>query len=226
MEPNEQLIALVKRMILRDDRLSEQPIDVSVVGSVVTLRGSVQSYGRRLAAAQIAASIDGVTGIVDELHVEPPGYIPDEQVAEHVRHALDAHADVTRQTIAVTVNNGVVKLSGNVGNHWERVLAEDTALGAKGVVSVKNMLIVDLEGQIEDEALSREIQETLSYTRGLREAPIRVTVTGDTAVLSGDVQELWRRETAEAVARRFRVSHVQNKIRVTGQTGEDQTGKE
>jgi osmotically-inducible protein OsmY len=81
------------------------------------------------------------------------------------------------------------------------------------------MLIVDLEGQIEDEALSREIEETLSYTRGLRDADVRVTVTGDTAVLSGEVRQLWQRETAESVVRRFRISHVQNKIQVTARPG-------
>lgn len=112
------------------------------------------------------------------------------------------------------MNNGVVKLSGNVGNYWERILAEDTALGTKGVAGVKNMLIVDLDKQIEVEALSREIQETLSYTRGLREVQVRVAVTGDTAVLSGNVEHLWQGEMAEAVVRRFRVSHVNNKIRV------------
>jgi osmotically-inducible protein OsmY len=219
---DEQLQAMVRQPVLRDGRLSEQPIDVSVSGSVATLRGSVQSYGRRLAAAEIAASIDGITGVVDELHVGPPGNLPDEQIAQYVRHALDARADITRPTIAVTVNNGMVKLSGNVGNYWERILAGDTALGTKGVVGVKNMLIVDLEGQIEDEALSREIQETLSYTRGLRDGQVRVAVTGDTAVLSGNVEHLWQREMAEAVVRRFRASHVNNKIRVaTGPNAEE-----
>lgn len=224
MPTDEQLQALVKQTMLRDRRLSEQPIEVSASGRVATLRGSVQSYGRRLAAAESAASIDGIAGVVDEMHVEPPGQLPDEQIAQYVRHALDARADITRPTIAVTVNNGVVKLSGNVGNYWERILAEDTALGTAGVVAVKNMLIVDLEGQIEDEALSREIQETLSYTRGLREAHIRVAVTGDTAILAGHVEQLWQREMAEAVARRFRVSHVNNKVRVAAGPDAEEAG--
>lgn len=98
MRTDEQLQALVKQMILRDGRLSEQPIEVSVSESVATLRGKVQSYGRRLAAAEIAASIDGINGVVDELHVEPPGQLPDEQIAQYVRHALDARADITRPT--------------------------------------------------------------------------------------------------------------------------------
>jgi osmotically-inducible protein OsmY len=219
VQSDEQLEALVREMILRDGRLSEQPIEVSVFGGVVTLRGSVQSYGRRLAAAEIAASIDGVSDVADELQVEPAGPVPDDQVAEYVRRALESRADVTRSTIAVSVNNGVVKLSGKVGHYWERVLAEDTALGTKGVVRVKNMLLVDPEGHIEDEALSRQIREALSHTRGLREANVRVTVTDDTAVLSGEVPQLWQKETAESVVRRFRVIHVQNKIRVTDRLG-------
>jgi osmotically-inducible protein OsmY len=207
--------ALVRQMILRDSRLSEQPIEVSASGGVVTLQGTVQSYSRRLAAAQIAASVDGVIGVVDELHVEPPGYVPDELIAESVRHALEARADVTRPTIAVSVKYGVVTLSGKVGNHWERILAEDTTLATKGVISVRNMLIVDLDGQIEDESLSRDIQEVISYTRGLRNSDVSVSVTGDTAVLAGDVDQHRQKETVESVVRRFRVSRVQNNIRVT-----------
>jgi mannosylfructose-6-phosphate phosphatase len=46
-----------------------------------------------------------------------------------------------------------------------------------------------------------------------------VTVTGSTAVLPGKVPQLWQKETAESAVRRFRVIHVQNKIRVTDRLG-------
>lgn len=216
MPSDKQLETRVRRFILRDSRLSGQSIDVAVTGGVVTLRGNVQSFRRGAAAVEIAASIYGVAGVVDELHIEPPGRVADEQIAEHVRRALAARADVTAPTIVVTVKNGVVALSGKVGNHWERLLAEDTALGTKGVTKVNNVLLVDLDEQIEDEALSREIQETLSYTRGLRDTNVRVAVADDTAVLTGDVPELWQKEIAEAVVRRFRVNRADNLVRVTG----------
>jgi len=60
------------------------------------------------------------------------------------------------------------------------------------------------------------MQAALSYSRGLRDQGIDVAVVGDTAVLSGEVRELWHKEMAETVARRFRVREVRNDIVVTG----------
>jgi osmotically-inducible protein OsmY len=152
---------------------------------------------------------------MNELDVKPPGHLSDERIAEYVRTVLDAHADTTRETITVSVANGVATLNGSAASHWERTLAEDVALGSKGVCAVKNLLAVNLDKQIEDEALCCEIQAALAYTRGLRDAALRVTVSGNTAVLSGEVPALWQKETAEAVVRRFRVSQIRNEIVVT-----------
>ena len=75
---------------------------------------------------------------------------------------------------------------------------------------------MDLTGEIEDQALSLNMREALKYARGLRDYDIRVAVTGSLAVLSGTVQHLWQKETAESVARRFRIRTIRNDILVTG----------
>jgi osmotically-inducible protein OsmY len=43
-----------------------------------------------------------------------------------------------------------------------------------------------------------------------------VAVTGDTAVLSGEVQQLWQKEAAAVVTRRFRIHTLRNDITVIG----------
>jgi osmotically-inducible protein OsmY len=217
MQKDKTLCEQIRQAFMLDDRLSEQPIEVAVLNGTATLTGTVQSHNRKLAAQLIATSIEGCRGVVNELQVEPPGHLLDERIAEYVRAALDAHADITKETVTVSVSNGAVTLNGSVGSHWERTLAEDLALGCKGVCTVKNLLVMNLGGQIEDEALCREIQASLAYTRGLRDTDLRVAVNGDTAVLSGEVPELWQKEAAETVAKRFRVSCVRNEIVVTNE---------
>jgi osmotically-inducible protein OsmY len=211
-----KLEKLIRDAFIEDERLSEHPIDVSVADGMVTLRGAVQSYRRKLAAHEIAASFEGCRGVRNELTVEPAGPVPDEEVAGHVRSALDSHADITKEVITVAARNGTVTLSGNVRSHVERVVAEDVARAAKGVRDVNNLLLVDIPREIEDEALGREIQEALRHARGLRDTDLRVAVHDDAAVLSGLVEELWQREAAEAVVRRYRVSSIRNEIIVTG----------
>jgi hypothetical protein len=56
---------------------------------------------------------------------------------------------------------------------------------------------------------------TDSWSGGAREMEhIQVRVNGDIAVLAGEVQFLWQKETAETVAGRSRVAQVRNEIPV------------
>jgi osmotically-inducible protein OsmY len=216
MTENEELVGRIRQAMLDDERLSGQPIDLTAEGGIVTLRGSVQSYRRKLAAHEIAASFDGCRDVINELTVEPASAVPDEQVTNHARAALDSHADITNEVIAVSASDGVVTLNGHVASEWERSIAEDVAMSARGVRSVQNLLVVDLAREIEDQALSHNIREALKWARGLRDVDIQVAVTGDTAVLSGEVGQLWQKETAAAVVRRFRIHRLRNDIVVTG----------
>lgn len=215
MTADDVLADRIKRAIFEDGRLSEQTIELTVTKGIATLRGTVPSYRRKLIAHEIVASFDGCRDVINEITVRPPGEMQDAEVANHVRSALDAHADITGEVIAVSVTNGTVTLQGNVASEFERLVAEDVALSAKGVRGVQNHLVVDLTGEIEDQALSHNIREALKYARGLRDADIQVAVTGNLAVLSGSVQHLWQKEAASAVARRFRIRTIRNDIRVT-----------
>ena len=212
---DDELGARIKRALFRDGRLSEQSVSVMVRQGVVTLAGSVQSYRRKLAAQEIAASFEGCRDVVNRLTVHPVSPLPDDQVAEYVRQSLEAHADITKEVITVSVRRGIVTLTGHVSNPFERLIAEDIALSVRGVRSVENLLSVDLDSAIEDEALCREIQSALSLARGLRDVNLRVAVSANTAVLSGTVGELWQKETAESVVRRFRPWSIRNEIVVS-----------
>ncbi|MEA3224974.1 MAG: BON domain-containing protein, partial [Planctomycetota bacterium] len=75
------------------------------------------------------------------------------------------HADITKDTIAISATGGVVSLNGNVGSNWERIVAEDVARSARGVKDVQNLLVVDLAAKMEDKRLKQDIQEALSLTR-------------------------------------------------------------
>lgn len=202
----------IQDALREDEQLSADVLDVTVVNGLATLSGTVQSFRRKALAIDIAESIRRCRGVIDRIAVQPPGRLTDEEVASNVRAALDAHADVTKEVITVSVNRGVVTLRGHVASRWERELAADIALGARGVREAKNLLLVDLSNKIEDEALTNTIQFAISRTGGLQHIPIKVAVNANTAVLSGSVAELWQRRKAEDVASRFRVTEIQNEI--------------
>jgi osmotically-inducible protein OsmY len=216
MSAADQLARRIEHALLKDHRVSGQRVHVSVDAGIVTLRGSVQSHRRKLIAQEVAASFRGCGGVDNQLEVVPAERVGDEAIAAHVRSALEAHPDVTKETIAVAVEGGVVTLGGTVGKPWERVLAEDITLGVRGVREVRNLVLVDAGEQEEDKAMSRAIAAALAEARGPGDSAIRVAVSGGRVVLSGSVDELWQKEVAVAVAGRFQPRWIADEITVTG----------
>ena len=72
-----ELAVNVREALMRDDRLSAHSFDVTVLKGTVTLRGTVQSYRRKLAAIEIVESIQGCRSIVDGILVIPTEAPPD-----------------------------------------------------------------------------------------------------------------------------------------------------
>lgn len=207
----------IRQAMVYDKRLAAQPIDVSVHQGTVLLKGVVQSYRRAAAAHEVAASLAGVREVVNELVVEPPNGIEDSDVADHVRAALAAHADVVKEAIIVAASGGVVTLQGSVRDTWQSAIAEDVARSACGVRKVCNLLVANLMDQVDDAEASLDVQAAIRRACGLLKADIKVAVGGQTAVLSGTVATFRRKEVAEQIARRFGLLHVRNEIRVVPQ---------
>ncbi len=73
----------------------------------------------------------------------PINWRPDERIREVVNELLTDHDGIDATDVDVTVENGEVTLSGNVGSRWEKRLAEDVALQCGGVHDVHNRLRVN-----------------------------------------------------------------------------------
>lgn len=213
---DQELQALIEAELLNDDRVSSQPIRVKVIDGVVTLTGTVHSFRRKLVAQEIVSAYEGIRDVRNDLAVEPNESVSDVQITADVRSALDASADITKETIAVAVSGGKVTLTGNVGSHWERVVAEDVVRGVRGVRDIINMLVVDLMYKVDDHELMNSLQAALGRARGLSNSNVRASIGDDTVVLSGQVKEPWQKAVAQTVASRFGLLHIRNEIQVTG----------
>ena len=204
----------IRQAMLYDERLAVQRVVVSVCDGVVRLSGVVQSYRRALAAHEVAASLSGVRDVVNELTIEPPTPVSDDEIADHERAALAAHADVVKETITISVSGGVVTLQGSVRDAWQCAVADDVARSARGARNVRNLLVANLTDQIHDEETSLEIQGAIRRACGLSNADVHVAISERTVVLSGTVATFRAKEVAEQITRRFGLPRVSNEIRV------------
>jgi osmotically-inducible protein OsmY len=95
-------------------------IGVEVDAGVVTLTGTVSSYAKPLAAANVAAGVAGVRGLANELsvHLTGAGTPLDSDVSSAVSAALRTDPDVNDEAV---VRDGAVTLGGTVRYWYKRM---------------------------------------------------------------------------------------------------------
>ena len=85
------LASRVRQALAAESRLAEETAAIGVAASpdtVVTLEGEVASVAQKRVALERAASVGGVVGIVDRLHVRPAATMSDEEILRLVLDAL------------------------------------------------------------------------------------------------------------------------------------------
>lgn len=210
---------------LRDDVLAEIEWEPSVEGGeigvtahsgVVTLTGRVKNFFEKTEAMQAARRVAGVTAIADELDVpwdlkEGP---TDTDIAESARRALSANVSAMADQVQVIVEEGRVRLEGEVKWQFQRVAAERTVASVRGVRSVTNALRIAAQpantGQIK-----AKIENAFKRRADLDAS--RITVRSDeyTVILEGSVPAVYERDAAERAAwSAAGVRVVDNRIRV------------
>jgi len=116
------------------------PILVSVRNGVVTLRGMVETSGKRDLAGLFAWSVQGVIDVQNCLTVDPK-MADDLFLVGQVRRALSKSA-IDAKRIQVRASGGVVELAGTVPTDVDLWNATEVAASVPGVTAVHNNLSV------------------------------------------------------------------------------------
>lgn len=132
----------VLRELKWDGRVEEADVGVEVDEGVVTLSGTVSSWGKRVAAAEAAHRVAGVLDVANDVTVRTPGAPgrTDTEIAHAVREALAWDVFVPDALIRSTVADGVVTLEGDVDTWAQRDDAEAVARNLSGVRVVMNLI--------------------------------------------------------------------------------------
>jgi osmotically-inducible protein OsmY len=112
-------------------------IQININGGVVTLRGVVRGAGQRDIAGQLAAAVEGVVAVRNEL-------VDDPSLEGEIGRELATHPLLRLSTTRITIKsfNGVVTLRGPVLNHIQQITAEAVTRRVMGVRKVVNRLVV------------------------------------------------------------------------------------
>lgn len=173
-----------------------QDVSASVEDGIVTLTGSVNLYQDKLDAAKKAKKIADVTGVRNDITVEGQT-VPDSQLQQKLAKKLAydrvGYYDNAFNYLALSVNNGVVTLSGDT--LWDPPLDSAIAIvaqtpGVKDVVNdVKVLPVSNLDDAIRirtaraiyrDSVLGRYASDPVD--------PIRIVVDHGHVTLYGTVE--------------------------------------
>jgi osmotically-inducible protein OsmY len=202
MKPDADLKQDVIKELKWDSRVNETEIGVSVAGGVVTLTGTVTSWGKKSAAEEAAHRVNGVLDVANDIVVKPVGshVKTDTDIARAVRSALEWDVFIPDERIRSTVSDGWVTLEGDVEYYNHRSDAERAVRNLTGVRGVVN--------RIEVRALrlqSRDIRDALEAAlqrHAARDAKrISIDISDGRVSLSGTVHSASERQAVVGAAR-------------------------
>ncbi|MDX1748343.1 MAG: BON domain-containing protein [Halobacteriales archaeon] len=137
--------AEVKARLAADPETNPFEIDVEVDEAVVQLTGTVDENEDRTAAGRIARDVEGVMDVENELEVGDQTVgekVDDATITAKVKSKIAADATLNPFNIEVSVEDGVVYLTGRVPTEADSERAHDVAHSVDGVKSVHNKLKV------------------------------------------------------------------------------------
>lgn len=141
----------------------------------------------------------------------------DKDLQESVMKSLDWEPSVNAAQIGVTVERGVVTLSGRVGTLLEKWTAEKTARHVWGVRAIANELAVAPDGASlrSDTAIAGAAVDALGWNSAIPPNLIQVTVRDGWVTLNGTVPWQYQKSAAEkTIGHLYGVKGIANAILV------------
>jgi osmotically-inducible protein OsmY len=180
--------------------LKASEIGVAVKNGIVTLSGHVDSYTKKLAAENAAKKISGVKAIAEDIQigVSPADKKTDTEIAEAVLNTLRWHSAVQEEKIKIKVENGNVRLEGEVEWEYQRNNAKVAIENLTGVRSVLNVITV--KPKVTSADIQQKINAAFQRSASIDAGKITAEVLGSMVTLRGKVRSFIEKEDAEVAA--------------------------
>jgi osmotically-inducible protein OsmY len=202
----------VMRQLDWDPEVDASAVGVAAKSGTVALTGFIDTYSGKLAAERAAKRVHGVRAVANDIEVRLRLERTDSDIAQDAARALEIRSTIPEAVQAV-VHNGHLTLTGNVEWLYQKESAEKAVRHIRGVRSVLNHISVAPMAAVRD--VRHRIIKALHQNADVDARHLTVTVSGDTATLTGTVGTWLQRESAErAAANAPGIARVENRITV------------
>ena len=183
--------SFVYRTHLTDDSIKTRASD-----GVVTLTGSVADDAHRKLALDAAESLPGVVRVDNQLQTvgEIEMEKSDTWIARKVKWALLFHRNVNGRGTTVTVENGIVTLTGEADSEAQRALTTEYAQDIKGVTEVINEMTVAAAAvaperteteKVDDASVTAQVKAVLDTHASTHSADVAVSARDGHVTVTG-----------------------------------------
>ncbi|MNJ95577.1 periplasmic protein [compost metagenome] len=180
--------------------LNPSEIGVAVKDGVVTLSGEVDSYFKKQKAEKAVKRVKGVKAIAEDIQigVSPSYQRSDTDIAIAILNALKWHTAVQEDKIQIKVEDGIVRLDGEVEWEYQRKNAKLAIENLNGVIAVINLITV--KPKLASTNIVQKINEAFERNASIDAKRINVDVKGNKVILTGTVRSFTEKEDAEDAA--------------------------
>ncbi|TLP81741.1 BON domain-containing protein [Maribacter sp. ACAM166] len=141
----------------------------------------------------------------------------DAQIKENVLDELAWQPNIDETEIGVSVENGIVTLSGTVNNYIKKIAAEKAAKSVDGVKAVAEDIEVKYGDDYKktDKEIAKAVVDAFEWNTAVPKDDVTIKVEDGWVYLSGDVKWEYQRKAAKrAVENLLGVRSVINKISI------------
>jgi osmotically-inducible protein OsmY len=200
MKSNEDLQRDVQNAIKWEPLLHAAEIGVTAINGVVTLTGTVDSYAKKYEAEEAAKKVSGLKALVEKIEIKFSSTWKknDTELANEILNSLKWNWEIPSENIVVKVENGWVRLNGEVRWNYQREAAKKAVKELSGVLGVTND--IKLSAEAHDAIEKKDIQDAFTRNWSIGEKNIKVNVLNDNVTLTGTVESYYQRDEAGRIA--------------------------